>query len=49
MTRYRALRAIGCDPLAAGVIAFVNWLRAVPRHEIRFMHVTMEIDDEGRL
>ncbi len=45
MTRYRALRAIGCGPFTSGVIAFMNWLMGVPVGEIRFMHITMEIDD----
>ena len=45
MSRYQALRSIGCGPFTAGVIAFMNWLTGVPPREIRFMHITMEIDD----
>lgn len=47
MRRYRALRAIGCDPLTAGMIAFLNFLFNAPANEIHFMNVVIEIDDEG--
>lgn len=45
MSRYRTLRTVGCGPFAAAAIVFVNWLTAVPPNEIRFMHMTIEIDD----
>lgn len=44
MSRYQALRRIGCDPLTAGVIAGMNRCMGVPRGEIRFMHITMEYE-----
>lgn len=44
MSRYQILRSIGCDPFAAGAIAFMNWVIGTPPNEIRFMHVTMEIE-----
>lgn len=43
--RYRALRAIGCDPIVAGLIALLNWLRGYPDNEVRFMHMSIEIED----
>lgn len=46
MSRYAALRAIGCDPFAAGVIAFMNWVAGQPSNEIRFMHIIMEIEPD---
>ncbi len=46
MTRYAALRAIGCDPFSAGVIAFMNWVAGQPANEIRFMHIIMEIEPD---
>ena len=30
MTRYQVLRRIGCDPLTAGGVAFMNWLWGQP-------------------
>ena len=46
MTRYQALRRIGCDPLAAGFIALMNWALGVPANEIRVMVATIEFDNE---
>ena len=49
MTRYQVLRRIGCDPITAGCIAFLNWLGGAPAGLIGFMTVTIEYDpeDEG--
>lgn len=44
MTRYKALRVIGCDFISASFIALVNWLRDVPDGEIRFLTVVMEYE-----
>ena len=49
MTRYQVLRRIGCGPLTAGCIAFLNWLWGAPAGRIGFMTLTIEYDpeDEG--
>lgn len=44
MSRYQALRRIGCDPIAAGFIAGMNKLLGVPAGTIRFMHITIEYE-----
>lgn len=44
MTRYQALRAIGCDPLAAGAIAAMNWIAGIRRGQIRFLSVVIEYE-----
>ena len=44
MTRYQALRRIGCDPLTAGGIAIANWLRGYPEGLIVFLTVQIEYD-----
>lgn len=45
MTRYRALRHyLRCDPLTAGVIAFLNWARDVPAGHIVFLTLHCEYD-----
>lgn len=44
MTRYQVLRRIGCDPLTAGSIAFMNWLRGYPDGRIYFMTTVIEFD-----
>lgn len=44
MTRYGALRKMGCDPLTAGIIAGMNWIFGVPKNEIRVMHIVIEIE-----
>lgn len=44
MTRYQALRRAGSDPLAAGTIAFFNWLYGAPDGLIFFMHMVIEYD-----
>lgn len=46
MNRYRTLRRIGCGPVTAFVVAFMNWARGYPANEIRFMHMTLEVDAE---
>lgn len=35
---------MGCDPLTTGVIAGMNRLMGVPQDRIRFMHITIEIE-----
>jgi hypothetical protein len=47
VTRYRALRRIGCDPLAAALVAVLNWLQRVPANEIRVLTTVVEIDPES--
>ena len=44
MTRYQVLRRIGCDPLTAGGVAFMNWLWGQPQGVIAFMTVVIEYD-----
>lgn len=44
MNRYRALRAMRCDPVTAAIFAVLNWLFRVPRNQIRVMHITIELD-----
>lgn len=44
MTRYQALRSVGCTCFGAWFIATLNNLRGVPQGEIRFMNVTMEYE-----
>ena len=44
MTRYQALRKMEVDWFTSGFIAFANWLRDYPPHEIRFMSVVIEFD-----
>ena len=46
MTRYQALRRIGLDPVASGLVALLNWLLNAPPNEIRVMHVIIEFDDK---
>ena len=47
MSRYQALRSIGCDPLSAGFIAFLNWMRGYPVNHIQFLNVVIEIPAPG--
>lgn len=43
MTRYKFLREeMGCDPLTAGFISFMNCLMEFPENEIRFMNTIVE-------
>lgn len=49
MTRYQALRRIGCDPVGSACIAFMNWVMGYPANEIRFIGVTAEFDPEEKL
>lgn len=37
MTRYRACRLIGLDPLSAAFVAALNWLFDVPQGLIKFI------------
>jgi hypothetical protein len=48
MTRYQALRTIGCGCLASFVIDSLNKLFGVPKGEIRFMHIVVEYDTKGQ-
>lgn len=45
MSRYRFLRAYGCDPVCAGFIALLNWARGYPPNEIRFLGTTIEMQE----
>ncbi|CUJ58875.1 Uncharacterised protein [Achromobacter xylosoxidans] len=45
MSRYRALRLMGCGWFTAGFIAAINEAFGVPKNEVRFMNVVIEIDD----
>lgn len=49
MSRYRALRGIGCDPLTAAFISGMNRLVGAPPGETRFMHITIEHEDPKML
>ena len=42
MTRYQALRHMGCGRFTAWLIALMNDIRGVPQGEIRFMTVIIE-------
>ena len=44
MTRYRVLRKIGCDPIAASFVAVMNWLCNVPQGLVKFMTFEIEYD-----
>jgi hypothetical protein len=44
MTRYQALRHLGCDPLSAGVVAFLNWMRGYPPNRIVFLSIDIEFE-----
>ena len=46
MTRYQVLRRIGCGPITAGGIAFMNWLIGYPPNLIGFMTIVIEFDPE---
>ena len=46
MTRYQALRRLGCDVLTACFIGSLNYLFGVREGEIRFMHMIIEYDTE---
>lgn len=46
MSRYQVLRRLGCDPLAAGFIAFLNWMRGYPANEIHFTHIVIEVSHD---
>lgn len=47
VTRYRALRLLGCGWFTATIVAGVNWLFGVPSNEVRFMNVVIEINGWG--
>ncbi len=47
VTRYRALRLMGCGWFTAAVVAGVNRLFGVPSNEVRFMNVVIEINGWG--
>ncbi|MCZ8388730.1 hypothetical protein [Achromobacter xylosoxidans] len=47
MTRYRALRLLGCGWFTAGIVAGVNRILGVPSNEVRFMNVVIEINGWG--
>lgn len=45
MSRYQALRLVGCDWLTAAFIALSNRMAGVPAGQIRFMHMTIDYED----
>ncbi len=47
MTRYHALRLLGCGWFTARIVASLNWLLGVPSNEVRFMNVVIEINGWG--
>ncbi|MPT39034.1 MAG: hypothetical protein E2603_11145 [Achromobacter sp.] len=47
VTRYRALRLLGCGWFTAAVVAGVNRLFGVPSNQVRFMNVVIEINGWG--
>lgn len=47
MTRYRALRLLGCGWFTAGIVAGLNRLFGVPTNEVRFMNVVIDINGWG--
>lgn len=49
MSRYQALRHIGCDPLTAAFIAMANWACGVPKGRIVCMSVEIDISDMEQL
>lgn len=46
MTRYQALRSMSCDPITAGMVAFMNWVCGVPQGKIGFMHIIIDYDPD---
>lgn len=46
MTRYQALRKIGCDPFTCWIICFLNWMVDVPEGKVGVMHIIIEYDTE---
>lgn len=45
MTRYRACRLVGLDPIAAAFLSVMNWLFDVPPGLIKFFTVEIEYED----
>lgn len=43
MSRYQALRQLGLDPLSAGFVALLNWMRGYPANRIVFLTVEIEV------
>ena len=46
MTRYQACRAIGLDPISAGLVAFVHAVCGAPKGKIAILHMTITYDPE---
>lgn len=42
MTRYHALRSIGCGPIGSAFVSAMNWIFGVPKGLIKFL--TLEIE-----
>ena len=42
MTRYHALRSIGCGPIGSAVVSAVNWIFGVPEGLIKFLMLEIE-------
>lgn len=47
LSRYAVLRALGCGPITAGVIAAMNAIACVSPGLIIFMFVEIEYDEGG--
>lgn len=46
MTRYQACRAIGLDPISAGLVAFVHAVCGAPKGKIAILHMTITYDPD---
>lgn len=46
MTRYQACRALGIDPISAGLIAFIHCIADAPEGKIAILHMTITYDPE---
>lgn len=44
LTRYRVLRKLGCGPVTAGLVAFINFVMGVPEGVVGIMHCVIEFD-----
>ncbi len=46
MTRYQACRAIGLDPIGAGLVAFIHAICGAPEGKIAVLHMMITYDPE---
>lgn len=44
MTRYKVLRRLGFDPVAAMWVSFLNFVMGAPEGVVGFMNVVIEFD-----